>query len=63
MDLIFSYLDTLFGDDLYCICFDHPNRETAMQVPFEAQIKIDYSLVTSHCGAGELSRSALEEES
>ena len=21
--------DTLFGDDLYCICFDHP-RETAM---------------------------------
>ena len=22
--------DTLFGDDLYCICFDHPNRETAM---------------------------------
>ena len=22
--------DTLFGDDLYCICFDHPNRETTM---------------------------------
>ena len=22
--------DTLFGDDLYSICFDHPNRETAM---------------------------------
>ena len=22
--------DTLFGDDLNCICFDHPNRETAM---------------------------------
>ena len=22
--------DTLFGDDFYCICFDHPNRETAM---------------------------------
>ena len=21
---------SLFGDDLYCICFDHPNRETAM---------------------------------
>ena len=21
---------TLFGDDLNCICFDHPNRETAM---------------------------------
>ena len=26
MDLAFS----LFGDDLFCICFDHPNRETAM---------------------------------
>ena len=22
--------DTLFGDDLNCICFDYPNRETAM---------------------------------
>ena len=22
--------DTLFGDDFYCICFDHPTRETAM---------------------------------
>ena len=21
---------SLFGDDLYCICFDHPNREMAM---------------------------------
>ena len=21
---------SLFGDDLFCICFDHPNRETAM---------------------------------
>ena len=21
---------SLFGDDFYCICFDHPNRETAM---------------------------------
>ena len=21
---------SLFGDDLSCICFDHPNRETAM---------------------------------
>ena len=25
--------DTVFGDDLCCICFDHPNRETAMQSP------------------------------
>ena len=25
--------DTVFGDDLYWICFDHPNRETAMQSP------------------------------
>ena len=25
-----SDADTLFGDDFYCICFDHPNRETAM---------------------------------
>ena len=22
--------DSLFGGDLNCICFDHPNRETAM---------------------------------
>ena len=22
--------DILFGDDLYCICLDHSNRETAM---------------------------------
>ena len=21
---------SLFDDDFYCICFDHPNRETAM---------------------------------
>ena len=25
-----SDTDSLFGDDLYCICFDYPNRETAM---------------------------------
>ena len=22
--------DTIFGDDMSCICFDHSNRETAM---------------------------------
>ena len=28
--LILSSDTSLFGDDLYCICFEHPNRETAM---------------------------------
>ena len=30
IDILILPSDTPFGDVLYCICFDHTNRETAM---------------------------------
>ena len=43
--------DTLFGDDSYCICLDHPNRETAMLSSWERRL-IEPSfdiLLDQHC--------------
>ena len=39
--------DTLFGDDLYCICFDQPNRETAML--FIPKIYIRRNFTVAYC--------------
>ena len=34
---------SLFGDDLSCICFDHPNRETAMLSRREGREGVHYA--------------------
>ena len=33
-DILILPLDPQIGDDLHCLCADHPNRETAMRKDF-----------------------------